>query len=136
MKNMGSLESIIGMIPGMGSKLKGVKLDDKQFVRTEAIICSMTKKELHIQELKTNHLKHRKTNLHLSTNVLTMSLLIIVPFGVRRHLASLLRKAFIKSPPLKFKTARLWMSSRATSVLGTVLSEEKLPQRKRMLILT
>lgn len=45
MKNMGSLESIIGMIPGMGSKLKGVKLDDKQFSRTEAIICSMTKKE-------------------------------------------------------------------------------------------
>ena len=45
MKNMGSLESIIGMIPGMGAKLKGVKLDDKQFVRTEAIIQSMTKKE-------------------------------------------------------------------------------------------
>ncbi|MBQ3022779.1 MAG: signal recognition particle protein [Clostridia bacterium] len=45
MKNMGSLESIIKMIPGMGSKLNGVKLDDKQFVRTEAIIRSMTKKE-------------------------------------------------------------------------------------------
>ena len=45
MKNMGSLESILGMIPGMGAKLKGVKLDDKQFVRTEAIICSMTKEE-------------------------------------------------------------------------------------------
>ena len=45
MKNIGSLESILGMIPGMGAKLKGVKLDDKQFVRTEAIIQSMTKKE-------------------------------------------------------------------------------------------
>ncbi len=45
MKKMGSLESILGMIPGMGSKLKGVKLDDKQFVRTEAIVCSMTKEE-------------------------------------------------------------------------------------------
>ena len=45
MKKMGSLESILGMIPGMGSKLKGVNLDDKQFVRTEAIIQSMTKKE-------------------------------------------------------------------------------------------
>ncbi len=45
MKKMGSLESILGMIPGMGSKLKGVSLDDKQFTRTEAIVCSMTKAE-------------------------------------------------------------------------------------------
>jgi len=45
MKNMGSLESILKMIPGMGAKLKGVKLDDKQFTRTEAIICSMTNEE-------------------------------------------------------------------------------------------
>ena len=45
MKKMGSLESLLGMIPGMGAKLKGVKLDDKQFVRTEAIVCSMTKEE-------------------------------------------------------------------------------------------
>ena len=45
MKKMGSLESLLGMIPGMGAKLKGVKLDDKQFVRTEAIISSMTKAE-------------------------------------------------------------------------------------------
>jgi len=29
----------------MGAKLKGVKLDDKQFTRTEAIICSMTNYE-------------------------------------------------------------------------------------------
>ena len=42
---MGSLESIMKMIPGMGAKLKGVKLDDKQFTRTEAIILSMTKEE-------------------------------------------------------------------------------------------
>ncbi|MBR2884236.1 MAG: signal recognition particle protein [Clostridia bacterium] len=62
MKNMGSLESIIGMIPGMGSKLKGVKLDDKQFVRTEAIICSMTKKERENPEIINGSRRKRIAN--------------------------------------------------------------------------
>lgn len=44
MKKMGSFSSILKMIPGM-NKLKDVKVDDKEFVRIEAIICSMTKKE-------------------------------------------------------------------------------------------
>jgi signal recognition particle subunit SRP54 len=44
-KKMGSLSSILKMIPGMGSKLKGVKVDDKELVRIEAIISSMTDKE-------------------------------------------------------------------------------------------
>jgi signal recognition particle subunit SRP54 len=43
-KKMGSFSSILKMIPGM-SALKDVKVDDKEFVRIEAIICSMTKKE-------------------------------------------------------------------------------------------
>ncbi len=62
MKNMGSLESIIGMIPGMGSKLKGVKLDDKQFVRTEAIICSMTKAERENPEIINGSRRKRIAN--------------------------------------------------------------------------
>jgi signal recognition particle subunit SRP54 len=43
-KKMGSFSSILKMIPGMNA-LKDVKVDDKEFVRIEAIICSMTKKE-------------------------------------------------------------------------------------------
>ena len=62
MKNMGSLESILGMIPGMGSKLKGVKLDDKQFTRTEAIICSMTKKERENPEIINGSRRKRIAN--------------------------------------------------------------------------
>lgn len=45
MKKMGSFSSILKMIPGIGSKLKDVEIDDKEFVRIEAIICSMTKQE-------------------------------------------------------------------------------------------
>jgi len=44
MKKMGSFSSILKMIPGM-NKLKDIEVDDKEFVKIEAIICSMTKKE-------------------------------------------------------------------------------------------
>ena len=46
MKNMGPLEDILAMIPGMNNKaLKNVKIDEKEFVKVEAIIKSMTKEE-------------------------------------------------------------------------------------------
>jgi signal recognition particle subunit SRP54 len=45
LRGMGSLENLLNMIPGMGSKLKGVKIDEKEFVRLEAIINSMTPAE-------------------------------------------------------------------------------------------
>jgi signal recognition particle subunit SRP54 len=44
-KKMGSLQSLLGMIPGMGSQLKNAKIDDRAFGRTEAIIRSMTREE-------------------------------------------------------------------------------------------
>ncbi len=45
-KKMGSLEDIIGMIPGMSDQLKGAALpDEKVLGRTEAIIYSMTPQE-------------------------------------------------------------------------------------------
>jgi len=45
LKSMGSLGDMLKMIPGMGSKLKNVTLDESALKRTEAIICSMTKAE-------------------------------------------------------------------------------------------
>ena len=44
-KKMGSLQSILGMLPGVGGKLKDVDIDERQFVRYEAIITSMTPAE-------------------------------------------------------------------------------------------
>ncbi len=41
-KKMGSLKSILGMIPGLGSKVKDMDIDEKELVRVEAIIQSMT----------------------------------------------------------------------------------------------
>lgn len=44
-KKMGSLESILGMIPGVGNQIRNAKVDPKAFTRTEAIINSMTLQE-------------------------------------------------------------------------------------------
>jgi signal recognition particle subunit SRP54 len=41
-KKMGSLSSLIGMIPGVDSHLKNANIDDKALVKVEAIISSMT----------------------------------------------------------------------------------------------
>ncbi len=45
MKKMGGLKDIIEMIPGLGSKLKGVDIDESQLKKNKAIIQSMTPKE-------------------------------------------------------------------------------------------
>ncbi len=44
-KNMGPLEKVLQMIPGLGAQLKNVKIDEKKFKKTEAIILSMTREE-------------------------------------------------------------------------------------------
>ena len=43
-KKMGSFSSILKMMPGMAN-IKDLKVDDKEFDKVEAIICSMTKAE-------------------------------------------------------------------------------------------
>lgn len=45
MKKMGGINQIIGMLPGVGSQLKGVELNDDMFKGMVAIIQSMTKEE-------------------------------------------------------------------------------------------
>jgi signal recognition particle subunit SRP54 len=47
MKKLGSLESIVGMLPGGSDMLKGADLgkQEKEFVRMEAMICGMTHQE-------------------------------------------------------------------------------------------
>jgi signal recognition particle subunit SRP54 len=46
-RKLGSLENILGMLPGMGQmkKLKQIKPDEKELVRVESIINSMTREE-------------------------------------------------------------------------------------------
>ena len=46
MKNLGPIDELMGMIPGMNSKaLKGLSVDDKEIIKIQAIIQSMTPSE-------------------------------------------------------------------------------------------
>jgi len=51
MKKLGPLESLVGMLPGIGSKLKDLPVDDRRMKQVEAIILSMTKEERRRPEL-------------------------------------------------------------------------------------
>jgi signal recognition particle subunit SRP54 len=50
-RKMGPLQSVLGMIPGVGAQLKGAKIDDRELDRIEAIILSMTPEERRRPEL-------------------------------------------------------------------------------------
>ncbi len=46
MKNLGPLDELMGMLPGMNTKaLKGLSVDDREIVKVQAIIQSMTLEE-------------------------------------------------------------------------------------------
>lgn len=45
LQQMGSIKDILGMIPGIGAKIKEQEVDESRFGKIEAIIQSMTKKE-------------------------------------------------------------------------------------------
>jgi signal recognition particle subunit SRP54 len=50
-RRLGPLQSLLGMIPGIGKELRGVKVDERDFDRIQAIILSMTPEERRHPEL-------------------------------------------------------------------------------------
>lgn len=50
-RKMGNVKDLLGMIPGMGKQIREMDIDDKQFVKIEAIIQSMTPDEREDPEL-------------------------------------------------------------------------------------
>ena len=50
-RRLGPLQSLLGMIPGLGKELRGVKVDEAEFDRLQAIILSMTPQERRRPEL-------------------------------------------------------------------------------------
>lgn len=60
MKNMGPIQNVLGMIPGMNSKaLKNVNVDEKKMSHIEAIITSMTPGERDLKDKLTPSRKER-----------------------------------------------------------------------------
>ncbi|MFA9477652.1 signal recognition particle protein [Phycisphaerales bacterium AB-hyl4] len=58
-RKMGSMKSLLGLLPGIGNQLKDLPIDDKQIDRTEAIIQSMTKEERGNEDELTNSRRRR-----------------------------------------------------------------------------
>jgi signal recognition particle subunit SRP54 len=50
-RRLGPLQNLLGMIPGVGKELRGVKVDEREFDRIQAIILSMTPQERRHPEL-------------------------------------------------------------------------------------
>ncbi len=50
-RRLGPLQNILGMIPGMNKELRGMKVDEREFDRIQAIILSMTPRERRHPEL-------------------------------------------------------------------------------------
>ena len=59
LRRMGSMKSLLGMLPGVGKQIKDLDLDDKQIDRTEAMINSMTKPERRDVKLLNNSRRRR-----------------------------------------------------------------------------
>jgi signal recognition particle subunit SRP54 len=51
MRRMGPLQGLLSMIPGVGSQMRGMKIDEREIDRIEAIILSMTPQERRHPEL-------------------------------------------------------------------------------------
>ncbi|MBI4082986.1 MAG: signal recognition particle protein [Candidatus Lambdaproteobacteria bacterium] len=45
LRKLGPMKDLMEMIPGMGAALKNTRMDERELVRVEAIICSMTPRE-------------------------------------------------------------------------------------------
>jgi signal recognition particle subunit SRP54 len=100
-KKMGSLESILSMIPGLGKQLKGVNIDDKAFVKVEAIISSMT-----MQERKNyvilNGSRKKRIAAGSGTTVADINKLVKQHLGMKKMLKKLKRGKGMKMPQFKF----------------------------------
>ncbi len=60
MKNMGPLQDVLGMLPGVDAKaLKNIDVDEKRMARIEAIVLSMTPRERELQDKLTPSRKER-----------------------------------------------------------------------------
>jgi signal recognition particle subunit SRP54 len=97
-KKMGSVKDMLGMIPGVNKikALKGVEPDEKELVKTTAIIDSMTKKE------RSNYLiidgrRRKRIALGSGTMVQDVNRLLKNYIEIRKMMKKINQKGGIKS---------------------------------------
>jgi signal recognition particle subunit SRP54 len=95
LRNMGPLENILNMIPGMG-KMKGVKVDEREFVKVEAVINSMTPAERRNHNLL-NGSRRKRIALGSGTTVADVNR-VIKQYMEMRKMLKMLKKGKGKMP--------------------------------------
>jgi signal recognition particle subunit SRP54 len=100
-KKIGSLEQIIGMLPGLGQlkKLKGLKPDEKEVVKVEAIINSMTREERRNYKI-INGSRRRRIALGSGTSVQDVNRLLKNFIQTKKMMENLTRKGFQGMPSI------------------------------------
>ncbi len=96
LRNMGPLENILGMIPGF-NKIKNLQVDEKEFVKIEAIINSMTKKERRDYNI-INGSRRRRIAMGSGTTVAEVNKVIKQYVELRKMLRMFKGKKMVKLP--------------------------------------
>ena len=100
-KKLGSIEQILGMLPGLGQlkKLKGLKPDEKEVVRIEAIINSMTREERRNYKV-INGSRRRRIALGSGTSVQDVNRLLKNFVQTKKMMENLTRKGLQGMPSI------------------------------------
>ncbi len=99
-KKMGSLSSLLGMIPGLGSQIKNANIDDKALVKVEAIIQSMTFEERSTPKILNGN-RRKRIARGSGTSVQDVNRLIKQFAEMQKMMGQMARKGFGGSPSLK-----------------------------------
>lgn len=95
-RSMGPIENILGMIPGLG-KIKNLDVDERDFVKVEAIINSMTKKEKKDHN-RINGSRRRRIAMGSGTTVSDVNRVIKQYVELKKMLKMFKGKKMIKLP--------------------------------------
>lgn len=101
-KKMGSLSSLIGMIPGLGSQIKNAQIDDTALVKVEAIISSMTKEERENPKVL-NGSRRKRIARGSGTSIQDVNRLIKQFQEMQRMMSMMNKKGFFNSSNKNFK---------------------------------
>jgi len=100
-KKLGSMEQILGMLPGMGQlkQLKKLKPDEKELIKIEAIISSMTKEERRNHKL-VNGSRRKRIARGSGTKIQDVNRLLKNFAQTKKMMENLTRKGFQNMPSI------------------------------------
>jgi len=93
LKKLGPLESIIGMIPGIGKQLKGIQFDEREVERMTAIIKSMTIHERRNPQI-INGSRRRRIALGSGNSIQAVNQLLKQFFTMQKMFSNMGKKKF------------------------------------------